>query len=664
MKSFHGLVSLLLSASLALSGLVPRDASIPILNHDSKSAVPNRYLVAFKSSLSEDVVNTTEAEIIGTIKKRNIGKRSTDSRPLSLEPFSFRIDDESRGIIIDADDATIQALSKSDKIASIEADTRGSFDAKVTQSNAPGNLVRFSNNLIEGVSNYDYDESGGEGITVYVLDGGIRLTHQEFGGSATFGARFSKSTSEEDEDGHGTHVAGIIGGKKFGVAKKVKLVAVKLDVEASQMIQALDFVLEDVKKKGIQGKAVISMSMHVDGSEIVDKKFKYLVDSGVVVVVSAGNGNEDAGQFSPGRHPSIITVAAMNHRDDFHWVNSNYGPSITIYAPGVGIESSYLGSDTATRYLDGTSQATPHVAGLAAYIMALEGITQPADVMSRLISLAEETGARVQWTAPNTTSLIATNGLAGRLDPAIANKVKKFPWISLQQTSQSWNCGGWDYRDETCGTQIYCDSFDSRPQSRKAGFFKSTQECLDAHEPAPILPWTEKPTTVRPETCVKGVSSRECPDVCGTQGFYSEGLCGTKFFCEGFDWKPKPHWAQGYKNAAACFDAHESAPTQPEPQLQKSVDERLQEHCGRFENVQEKEACRFAATRCTARVARDATIEEFLNCVDRAQVCADFQFAKQHGQCFDKAKTCKEENKLPLGELTKLAECAKDGISS
>ncbi|KID94455.1 Peptidase S8/S53, subtilisin/kexin/sedolisin, partial [Metarhizium majus ARSEF 297] len=383
MKSFHGLVSLLLSASLALSGLVPRDASIPILNHDSKSAVPNRYLVAFKSSLSEDVVNTTEAEIIGTIKKRNIGKRSTDSRPLSLEPFSFRIDDESRGIIIDADDATIQALSKSDKIASIEADTRGSFDAKVTQSNAPGNLVRFSNNLIEGVSNYDYDESGGEGITVY-----------------------------------------------FGVAKKVKLVAVKLDVEASQMIQALDFVLEDVKKKGIQGKAVISMSMHVDGSEIVDKKFKYLVDSGVVVVVSAGNGNEDAGQFSPGRHPSIITVAAMNHRDDFHWVNSNYGPSITLYAPGVGIESSYLGSDTATRYLDGTSQSTPHVAGLAAYIMALEGITQPADVMSRLISLAEETGARVQWTAPNTTSLIATNGLAGRLDPAIANKVKKFPWIS------------------------------------------------------------------------------------------------------------------------------------------------------------------------------------------------------------------------------------------
>ncbi|KAG8406056.1 hypothetical protein J3458_021392 [Metarhizium acridum] len=465
------------------------------------------------------------------------------------EVIPFRIDDESRGIIIDADDATIQTLLRSNEIATIEANTRGSLDAKVSQSDAPGNLVRLSKNLIDCVSNYDYDESGGEGITVYVLDGGIRLTHQEFKGRATFGARFSKSTSEEDQDGHGTHVSGIIGGVKFGVAKKVKLVAVKLDPEASQMIQALEFVLADVKKKGIQGKAVISMSMHVDGSEIVDKKFKHLVDSGVVVVVSAGNGNMDAGQFSPGRDPSVITVAAMDHRNDFHWSKSNYGPSVTIYAPGVGIESSYFRSDTATRYLNGTSQATPHVAGLAAYIMALEGITQPAKVMSRLRELADDTGARVQWTAPNTTSLIATNGLAGKLDPAIANKVKKFPWIS--SVIQSWNCGIPDYSDEDCGTLVYCNSYDEWPETPKRGFFKSAQECFDAHEPAPILPWIEKPTTVRPESCSGEIISE------GVLG-YGERVCGTKLFCEAFDLDPKP---EGYKNAKACFDAHEPQPS-------------------------------------------------------------------------------------------------------
>lgn len=104
-------------------------------------------------------------------------------------------------------------------------------------------------------------------------------------------------------------------------------------------------------------------------------------------------------------------------------------------------------------------------------------------------------------------------------------------------------------------------------------------------------------------------------------------------------------------------------PAESPAESPKTVDQQLQKHCGRFGNDQEKEACRFAATRCTARVPRDATIEEFLNCVDRAQVCADFQFAKQHDQCFDKAKACKEENKLPLGELTELAKCANDGIN-
>ncbi|KAF5121820.1 Subtilisin-like protease 2 [Metarhizium anisopliae] len=560
MKSLHGLVGLLLSASLASAGLVPRDASIPIVNQDSKNAVSNRYLVAFDPRLSKDVIKAERAKMIDTVKKRNVDKRSTDNRPLSQNPYTFDIDGKTQGMIIEADDATIQTFAKSGALASIECDTRGSYDAQVSQSNAPDNLVRLSNNVIDGVSNYNYDESGGEGITVYVFDGGIRLTHEEFGGRATFGATFSTDSPNEDvADDHGTHIAGIIGGAKFGVAKKVKLVAVKLDNEASQMIQAVDFVLEDVKKKGIQGKAVISMSMHNDPSDILDQKFKHAVDSGVVVVVSAGNNNADAGNYSPGRHPSIITVAAMYHKTDFHWPNSNWGSAVTIYAPGVGIESAATWSDSATRYYDGTSQAAPHVAGLAAYIMALEAITEPPKVMARLISLAEETGSRVHWTDPNTTTLIATNGLAGRLDPAIANKVKKLPWIADEDASDWGSCGRFYDSDLSCGTLVYCDSYDTRPTLPKKGFFKSAQECFDAHGPAPILPWIEKPTTVRPDTCDKSSESAQCPRVCGSGG-YDEYVCGTKFVCEGFDLNPKPDWAKGYKNAKACFDAHAPQP--------------------------------------------------------------------------------------------------------
>ncbi|KID61215.1 Subtilisin-like protease 1 [Metarhizium brunneum] len=486
MKSLHGLVGLLLSASLASSGLVPRDASIPTANQTSENG-------------------------------------------------------------------------------SIECDKRGTRGTLVSQSNAPANLVRLSNNAIQGVSNYTYDESAGEGITVYVIDGGIRLTHKEFGGRASYGAIFSTilPRNERDYDGHGTHIAGIIGGATYGVAKKVKLVAVRIDSKnASQMIKAADFVIEDVKKKGIQGKAVICMSMHIDASNEVDQKFEEAVDSGVVVVVSAGNNNKDAGNYSPARHPKIITVAAIYDDTDFHWPNSNWGSSVTIYAPGVGIRSAGPASDTDKRLYDGTSQAAPHVAGLAAYIMALEGITEPAKVMSRLISLAEETGSRVHWTDPNTTTLIATNGLAGRLDPAIANKVKKLPWLSPEGylVDRVTPCGSFYYSDANCGTARYCDSYDrGKPTTPKKGFFKSAQECLDAHEPPPILPWIEKPTIVRHERCDETDISAKCPEACGTEK-YDEEFCGTKFICEGFDEKPKPIWAIEYPNTKACFDGHEPQP--------------------------------------------------------------------------------------------------------
>ncbi|EFY96687.1 peptidase S8 family protein [Metarhizium robertsii] len=497
MNSLHSLVGLLLSASLASSGLVPRDASIPIANQTCENA-------------------------------------------------------------------------------SIEHDTRDTRGALVSQSNAPGNLVRLSNNVIEGVSNYTYDESGGEGITVYVVDGGIRLTHEEFGGRATFGASFiPESPDDSHYKGRGTQIAGIIGGAKVGVAKKVKLVAVKITSDSVlHMVNALNFVIRDVNKKGIQGKAVICMPDQVPANtnkyiKWLDNTFKNALDAGVVVVVGAGDYNQDAGNFSPGRLPSIITVAAMDHRTDFHWPDSNWGSSVTMYAPGVEVETAANSNDTATiKTLSGTDLAAGHVAGLAAYIMALEGITEPAKVMSRLISLAEETGSRVHWTAPNTTTLVATNGLAGRLDPAIANKpVKKLRWIKGYGNVDPYIPCGVNYRDEDCGTLIYCDSYDRYPTARKEGFFKSTQECFDAHEPAPILPWREKPTTVRPESCHLEESA-ECPWVCGhldLDAYYTEHYCGTKVFCELHDEEHaenkgyRPTYLQ-YKNAKACFDGHEPQP--------------------------------------------------------------------------------------------------------
>lgn len=183
--------------------------------------------------------------------------------------------------------------------------------------------------------------------------------------------------------------------------------------------------------------------------------------------------------------------------------------------------------------------------------MALEGITKPNQVASRLKAIAEQSGARVRFNAPNTTDLIASNGLGSPLDPS--SVAKKLPWV--EEGSRMGGCRDFDYNDIACGTQIYCDAFDAKPEAGKAGFFKTAQECFDAHEPAPKLPWMNAPPPkVRAESCQPYQISPECPITCGV--IYHEQLCGTQAYCEAFDHKPRPSFLQGFKDSQACFDRH------------------------------------------------------------------------------------------------------------
>ncbi|KAK2594849.1 hypothetical protein QQS21_007437 [Conoideocrella luteorostrata] len=316
----------------------------------------------------------------------------------------------------------------------------------------PGNLLHARGSNAKGSNNPENAVVSQKDapLNLVVIDSGIRLSHQEFKGRATFDVSFSKYAGETDVKGNGTHIAGIIGGATYGVAKKVQMIAVKIDVNETQMIKAADFVLQDVKKRGIQGKAVVSMLMHVDASDEVDKKFRQLTDSGIVCVVSAGNNFKDAGQFSPGRDPNVITVAAMDEKYDTYWDVSNYGSSIDLWAPGANITSAHSKSDIAVAAHAGTSQATPHVSGLAAYVMALENITNPKEVATRLKALAKQSGASLKWPVPNTTNLIASNGIDKKLYNA--TRVQKILWIKANQHSDSPFCGE-IYADAICGTQ-------------------------------------------------------------------------------------------------------------------------------------------------------------------------------------------------------------------
>ncbi|PHH70397.1 hypothetical protein CDD83_5449 [Cordyceps sp. RAO-2017] len=136
--------------------------------------------------------------------------------------------------------------------------------------------------------------------------------------------------------------------------------------------------------------------------------------------------------------------------------------------------------------------------------------------------------------------------------PSSASK-PLLPWVGEADRRMPHECGPWGYNDEMCGSLIYCDSIESAPFQRPTDY-TSTQDCLDAHEPAPTLPWIGSPGVVRPQSCQPGLISIECPVVCGMFNFYSDSLCGTKQYCEAFNKKPKP---LGYKNAEACFDAHD-----------------------------------------------------------------------------------------------------------
>jgi hypothetical protein len=224
-------------------------------------------------------------------------------------------------------------------------------------------------------------------VTAFVIDTGIRATHREFGGRVSGGYDFvDNDANAADCAGHGTHVAGTIGGRTYGVAKSVSLVPVRvLDCDGggdvSDVIAGIDWA---VKHKPA-GASLINLSLGGDRSDLLDAAVAAAVDAGVPVVVAAGNADDDACGSSPAGVPSAITVAASDRYDHRAWF-SNYGSCVDLFAPGVDIPSAYVDSDTATLVESGTSMASPHVAGILARLLeASPGLT-PAQVTAQLLT--------------------------------------------------------------------------------------------------------------------------------------------------------------------------------------------------------------------------------------------------------------------------------------
>lgn len=302
-----------------------------------------------------------------------------------------------------------------------------------TEKMAPWGLARVSHRdtLSFGTFNkYLYAEDGGEGVDAYVIDTGTNTDHVDFEGRATWGKTIPNGDSDSDGNGHGTHCSGTIAGKKYGVAKKANVYAVKVlrsngsgtmadviggvDWAASNHLEQVK-AAKDGKRKGFKG-SVANMSLGGGKTKMLDAAVDAAVEQGIHFAVAAGNDNADACNYSPAASVNAVTVGA-SAIDDSRAYFSNYGKCTDIFAPGLSIQSTWIGSDHAVNTISGTSMASPHIAGLLAYYLSLQPAQDseyalaeitPKELKSQMIKLG--TSGALADIPSGTPNVLAWNG--------------------------------------------------------------------------------------------------------------------------------------------------------------------------------------------------------------------------------------------------------------
>jgi len=357
---------------------------VPLVYVNGNTPIEGQYIVVFKTE-------TTSQQRDEHMKELSVKFESKDEIIDRYEMGTFF------GYAAKLSSALLEEERNSVLVDYIEVDSIVHATQSCTQQNdATWGINRVSEQQLNlnGIYKYSYD---GQNVDSYIVDTGILTTHVEFEGRAVFGVNYAGG-SNADCNGHGTHVAGTVGSKSYGVAKKTTLIAVKvLDCNGSGtnsgVISGIQWVQSSYQGKS--NPAVANMSLGGGKSSSLDNAVRAAILSGVTFAVAAGNENQDACNVSPGGVLTAISAGATGTDDDGNWGEedirasfSNWGSCVSILAPGVLITSTWIGSNTAIETISGTSMASPHVAGAAACYLSENPDDTPAQVKAALLNTA------------------------------------------------------------------------------------------------------------------------------------------------------------------------------------------------------------------------------------------------------------------------------------
>jgi subtilisin family serine protease len=379
----------------------------PVLNADSPTVIPGQYIIVFRQGTTREALMAAQRIV------EQMDGKVEHVYTSALVGFSATLSD-----------SALQTLRGLPLVDYIEADQKGGL--KTVQNTPPAGLDRTSERFLPLDNRYTYSETG-LGVHVYILDTGIRATHTEFGGRVSGGINLGPDglppTSTDDCHGHGTHVAGTVGGTTYGIAKNVSLHPVRVgdcaDTYLSNMVSGVDWVTNPANRT-LPAVANISSRWYTP-SLALDTAVNSSISSGVTYVVAAGNENADACNASPSRVPNAITVGATVPATDTRAGFSNFGTCLDLFAPGVNILSAGNANDTATAVKSGTSMAAPHVAGVAARYLGIFPLALPGMVDNH-----------IKYVADNFAPLTPTTALwPGVINPGLGSPNRLLHYGSL-----------------------------------------------------------------------------------------------------------------------------------------------------------------------------------------------------------------------------------------